>query len=190
MIQLQFLLLPFPLELVIVASIHLGKHALLIQPDNFQEWKKCSLFCWIGWVSWCSWSPNSTCLHLDFYLSTDKYKRHSRVICYHPLRPSLLPHLLLQPHRHLPPPGCLPRCRGDQAHPGQDAHCLCSHCTRWNQSPILPNNGAEKVFRLLPSCWSANVSHPRLSTALNQRMQILGTLELLMELIKREQKKG
>ena len=48
----------------------------------------------------------------------------------HPLRPSLLSHLLLQPHRHLHPPGCLPRCRGDQAHPGQDAHCLCSHCTR------------------------------------------------------------
>ena len=31
-----------------------------------------------------SWSPNSTYLHLDFYLymSTYKEKRHSRVICY------------------------------------------------------------------------------------------------------------
>ena len=31
-------------------------------------------------LSGASWSPNSTCLHLDF-MSTDKYNRHSRVIC-------------------------------------------------------------------------------------------------------------
>ena len=52
-------------------------------------------------------------------------------------------------------------------HPCQDAHCLCSHCTRWDQPPILTNTCAKKVFWLLPSCWSADVSHPRLSTALS-----------------------
>ena len=32
---------------------------------------------------WTSWSPNSTYLHLNFYpMSTYKYKRHSRAICY------------------------------------------------------------------------------------------------------------
>ena len=37
-----------------------------------------------------SWSPNSTYLHLDFYyMSTYKYKRHSRAICYWPHRPKL-----------------------------------------------------------------------------------------------------
>ena len=35
-------------------------------------------------------------------------------------------------------------------HPCQDAHCLCSHCTRWDQPPILPNNCAKKVLWLLP----------------------------------------
>ena len=33
----------------------------------------------------CSWSPNSTYLHLDFYLLSQhtQKRRHSRVICYH-----------------------------------------------------------------------------------------------------------
>ena len=69
----------------------------------------------------------------------------------HPLRPPLLPHLPLQSHRNLPPPRCIPCCRGDEAHPCQDAHCLCSHSTGRNQPPILPNDGAKKVLRLLPT---------------------------------------
>ena len=48
----------------------------------------------------------------------------------HPLRLPLLLHLRLHPHCHLPPPCRIPCCWADQAHPGQGAHCLCSHSTR------------------------------------------------------------
>ena len=45
----------------------------------------------------------------------------------HPLRPSLLFHLRLHPHCHLPPPCCV-SCRwGDQAHPGQGAQTYNKH---------------------------------------------------------------
>ena len=58
----------------------------------------------------------------------------------HPLRSPLLPHLPLQPHRHLPPPCCLPSCRGDNAHP-------CDIAPRWCQEGALT-----PAFQLICKC--------------------------------------
>ena len=44
-----------------------------------------SSLCWTP-----SWLPNSIYLHLDFYLLTEKYKRHSIVMCWTPLLKSWL----------------------------------------------------------------------------------------------------
>ena len=68
----------------------------------------------------------------------------------HPLRLPLLLHLRLHPHRHLPSPRRLPRCWGDQAHPGQGAHGLCSHCASGDETAVLSHNCSQKMLRLLP----------------------------------------
>ena len=85
----------------------------------------------------------------------------------HPLRPPLLFHLRLHPQCHLPPPGGV-SCRwAYQAHPGQGAHCLCSHSTRREKASILTDDGPKKMFRLLSPSRSANVGHSCLSTSLD-----------------------
>ena len=94
----------------------------------------------------------------------------------HPLRPPLLFHLCLHPHCHLPPPGCVSCCWAYQTHPGQGAHCLCSHSTRWDKASILTDNGPKKMFRLLSSSWSANVGNSCLCTSLDQSMEIFRAL--------------
>ena len=94
----------------------------------------------------------------------------------HPLRPPLLPHLLLHPHCHLPPPGCISRSWCDEAHPCQRAHCLCPHCTSGHETPILPHNCAQELLRLLPSTCATNVCNSCLSTGLDKCMEVLGAL--------------
>ena len=64
-----------------VSFIHFMHNMLLCTPEYS---------CWGENMRWAegksnlglgaSWSPNSTFLHLDFYLSTNKYKRHSRFV--------------------------------------------------------------------------------------------------------------
>ena len=94
----------------------------------------------------------------------------------HPLRPPLLPHLHLQPHRPLPPPRCISCSWGDETHPCQSAHCLRPHCTSRHEAPILPHNCAKELLWLLPSSCPANVCNPCLSTCLNKWMEILRAL--------------
>ena len=93
----------------------------------------------------------------------------------HPLRLPLLPHLRLHPHRLLPSPRRLPRCWGDQAHPGQGAHGLRSHGARGYEAAILSHDGPKKMFGFLSPSRSANVCNSCLSTSLYQSMKILKT---------------
>ena len=72
----------------------------------------------------------------------------------HPLRPPLLPHLLLHPHCHLPPPGCISRSWCDEAHPCQSAHCL----QKWIWGPDIAPRLCPGVG-ILPSTCSTNVCH-------------------------------
>ena len=64
----------------------------------------------------------------------------------HPLCLPLLPHLRLHPHCHLPSPRRLPRCWGDQAHPGQGAHGLRSHGARGDEAAVLSHNCSQKML--------------------------------------------
>ena len=64
----------------------------------------------------------------------------------HPLRPSLLFHLRLHPHCHLPPPCCV-SCRwGDRAHPAPFFKCLA----------LIQGFGQCKIKTYEPSNWPAN----------------------------------
>ena len=82
----------------------------------------------------------------------------------HPLGSPLPPHLLLPPHRHHPPPRCLPGRWRDQPHPGQQAHGLSPDCSRGDQPAILPNNHAQHPLRLLANSCTSQIRHPGFST--------------------------
>ena len=85
-----------------------------------------------------NWSPNSTYLHLDFYLlSTDKYKRQSRAICY--------------PARR----GQWPKVRVDcLAHVFQPVTFTCLNCRDWSNKALskdiwdltIPNGVVFSIF--------------------------------------------
>ena len=92
----------------------------------------------------------------------------------HPLRLPLLPHLRLQPHRHLSSPGHLSCGWVYQAHLGQGAHCLCSHSTRGDEPTVLSQDDPEKMFQLLSPRRSADVGNSCLSTSLDKCMEIFG----------------
>ena len=99
----------------------------------------------------------------------------------HPLGSSVPPHLLLHPHCHRPPRCRLPCRGGDQPHPGQQAHRLCSHCSKGEQSAVLSNNQAQLVFRFLATSCTGQVSYSGLCTSLDKVVQILAALSPLAD---------
>ena len=99
----------------------------------------------------------------------------------HPLGSPLPSHLLLHPHCHRPPRCRLPCRGGDQPHPGQQAHRLCSHCSKGEQSAVLSNNQAQLVFRFLATSCTGQVSYSGLCTSLDKVVQILAALSPLAD---------
>ena len=86
----------------------------------------------------------------------------------HPLRPLLLPELLLHPPCHLSPLPCFPCLRRYHTHPGQKTLSLCSNHARAQKSPVLAHYHAQLPLQLWSASRPAQVLHPALSTGLNQ----------------------